>query len=73
MLNLRENIKRLHLNQHQIEINMSAQFQDLKNKIKKSNIHINLIVKYTTFDGLLCIEYTKVIIIQNGTNEYTII
>jgi hypothetical protein len=24
MLNLRENIKRLHLNQHQIEINMSA-------------------------------------------------
>ena len=24
MLNLRENIKRLHLNQHQIEINMSV-------------------------------------------------
>ena len=39
MLNLRENIKRLHLNQHQIETNMSAQFQILKNKIKKSNIH----------------------------------
>ena len=68
MLNLRENIKGLHLNQHQIEINMSAQFQELKNKIKKSNIH-NFIVKYTTIDGLQCIEYAKVIIIQNGTNK----
>ena len=55
MLNLRENIKGLHLNQHQIEINMSASFQILKNKIKKSNIH-NFTGKYTTIDGLLCIE-----------------
>ena len=28
MLNLRENIKRLHLNQHQIEINMSPEEQN---------------------------------------------
>ena len=68
MLNLRENIKGLHLNQHQIEINMSGQFQVLKNKIKKSNIY-NLIVKYTTIDGLLCIEYAKVFIIQNQINK----
>jgi hypothetical protein len=25
--------------------------------------------KYTTIDGLLCIAYAKVIIIQNGTNK----
>ena len=60
MLNLRENIKGLHLNQHQIEINISAYFQILKNKIKKSNIH-NFTVKYTTIDGLLCIEQVKLL------------
>ena len=60
MLNLRENIKGLHLNQHQIEINMSAQFQILKNKIKKSNIH-NFTVKYIMIDGLLCIEQLKLL------------
>ena len=60
MLNLRENIKGLHLNQHQIEINISAYFQILKNKIKKSNIH-NFTVKYTTIDGLLCIEQPKLL------------
>ena len=60
MLNLREYIKGLHLNQHQIEINMSAQFQILKNKIKKikNKIYITT-VKYTTIDGLLCITYTN--------------
>ena len=67
MLNLRESIKGLHLNQHQIEINMSGQLQVLKNKIKYSNIH-NLIVEYTTIDGALCIEYAKGIIIQNQIN-----
>ena len=60
MLNLRENIKGLHLNQHQIEINMSVQFQILKNKIKKSNIH-HFTVKYTTIDELLCIEQLKLL------------
>jgi hypothetical protein len=36
MLNLRENIKRLHLNQHQIEINMSAS--------EICNLHVNTIL-----------------------------
>jgi hypothetical protein len=56
MLNLRENIKRLHLNQHQIEINMSTILDD--NNFSDS-IHNNpsIVVYFTVVMYILFLDF----------------